>query len=98
MLIVTYTESTIVRQDEQICAVIKAVIDSTVHRVQDIWDIKSTTEYWGLLLVDTKTRSKRSIKSECSGQFDIYGHLELALFLIAIITGDHSFFGTGMGR
>ena len=40
----------------------------------------------------------RSVKSEYCGQFNIYGHLELALFLIYIVTGHFSYFGIGLGR
>ena len=39
---------------DQLCEVIKAVIDSTFHGVQDIWDKKLTTKDWGFLLVDAK--------------------------------------------
>ena len=41
-------------QDDQLCDGLKAVIDSAIHGVQDLWDEKSTTENWGFLLVDTK--------------------------------------------
>ena len=54
MLKVTGPEYTSTGQDDQICAGLKAGIDSTVHRVQDIWDTKSTTEYWRFILVDVK--------------------------------------------
>ena len=40
-------------QDDQLCAGLKAVIDSAIHGVQDIWYKNSTTEDWGFLLVDT---------------------------------------------
>ena len=41
-------------QDDQMCAALKAEIDSVVHRVQAIWNKNSTTEDWGILLVDAK--------------------------------------------
>ena len=41
-------------QDDQLYARLKALIDGTFHRVQYIWNKKSTTEDWGFLLVDTK--------------------------------------------
>ena len=73
MLKVSGPESTSTGQDDQICAGLKAGIDITVHRVQDIWDTKSTTEYWRFILVDVKTLSTRSIELE------FYGHV---LFMV----------------
>ena len=64
-------EATSVCQDDQICDGIKAVIHGTVHVVQDIWDAKSTTKDWIFLIIDAKTLSTGSIKSECCGQFVI---------------------------
>ena len=43
---VTGPESTSACQDEHLCAIIKAVIDRTVHGVQAIWYTNFTTEYW----------------------------------------------------
>ena len=51
---VTGIESTMTFQDDQLCAILKAGIDGSVHRVQDIWDENLTTEDWGFLLVDAK--------------------------------------------
>ena len=56
---VTVLEATMACQDGQICDGLKAVIYVTVHRVQSIWDKKSTTGDWGLFLVDIKTLSTR---------------------------------------
>ena len=50
----TAPESTSACQDDQICARLKAGIYGTVHGIQDIWDTKLTTKYWGFLLVYTK--------------------------------------------
>ena len=55
-----------------------------------------TTEDWGFLLVDFKKRSIISIESEFYGHSIIYGHLELALFLIAIVVGHRSFWVTSI--
>ena len=41
-------------QNYHLCAGLKAWIDSAVHRAQDIWYTKSTTEDWGFLLTDEK--------------------------------------------
>ena len=54
VLRVTGPEATSVCQGDQICSVHKAVIDGAVHGVQAIWDTKSTTEYWGFILVYAK--------------------------------------------
>ena len=51
---VTGPESTRACQDDQLWDRLKVVIDVTVHGVQYIWDTKSTTEYWGFLLVGAK--------------------------------------------
>ena len=48
-------------QDDQLCAVLKAVIDSTVHISQAIWDENLTTENWGFLLVDADNAFKNII-------------------------------------
>ena len=99
VLKVTVPEATSAFQDDHFCARLKAGIGGTVQGVQAIWDSKSTTEDWGFLLVDAKkTRLTRSIKLECCGKFDIYGHPEIASFLISIVTGHCLFCGTGMGR
>ena len=44
VLKVTQPKATSMCQDDQIQAVLKAVIDGAVHWVQDIWGTKSTTE------------------------------------------------------
>ena len=41
-------------QCDHLSAGIKVVINSTVHRVQDIWDKSLTTQDWGSLPVDAK--------------------------------------------
>ena len=87
VLKVTGPENTMACQDDQLFDSLKAGIDRKVHRFQAIWDGNLIMEDWGFLLIDTKTYSTRSIKSECCGQSIIYGHPKIALFLIAIVTG-----------
>ena len=41
-------------QDDHLCAGLKAGINGAVQGVQSIWDEKSTTKDWLLLLVDAK--------------------------------------------
>ena len=41
-------------QDFQLCARLKAGINSAIYRVQDLWDKNATTEGWGLFIVDAK--------------------------------------------
>ena len=59
---VTGPEATSSCQDYHMCAGLKAGIYGTFHGVQAICDTKLTKERWGFLLVDTKTRSTRSIE------------------------------------
>ena len=47
-------EATSAYQYDQLWDGLTSGIESTVHRVQIIWDTKYTTEDWGFLLVDTK--------------------------------------------
>ena len=54
MLRVTGPEATNKCQGDQICAVLKAVIDWATHRFQTIWDEDLSTEDLWLLLVDAK--------------------------------------------
>ena len=54
MLKVTVPKITNTCQDDHICAGLKAVIDSAVHRVQYIWDTKLTTEDWVFILIEAK--------------------------------------------
>ena len=91
-------EATIMCHYEHMSDGLKAGLDGAVHGVQDIWDNNLTKEDWGFLIVDNLFCSIRSIKSEFCGQFEIYGHPELPLFLVAIITGHCSFCITGMGQ
>ena len=51
---VTGPEATMACQDDLLCAVLKVVIDSTIHGVKDIWDKNPSTEEWVFLLLDTK--------------------------------------------
>ena len=41
-------------QYDQLCARLKAVIYGAIHRVQALWDENSSTEEWGVLLIDAK--------------------------------------------
>ena len=52
VLKVTVPEATMACQDDQLCAGLKVGIDGAIHGVQALWDENSTTENWGLLLVD----------------------------------------------
>ena len=54
VLRVTGPEDTHVCQYDQLCAGLMAVISWVVHRIQDIWDVKLSTEDWGLILIDAK--------------------------------------------
>ena len=47
-------EATMTCQDEQLYAVLRAVIDGMFHGIQYIQDKNSTMEDWGFLLVDAK--------------------------------------------
>ena len=38
----------------QLCAGLKSVADGAIHRFQTLWDKNSSTEEWGVLLVDAK--------------------------------------------
>ena len=46
VLKVTGHETTIVGQDDHLCARLRVVIDGAVHRVQAIWDANSSTDDW----------------------------------------------------
>ena len=52
VLKVTGPEATNEYQDDQLCAILKAVIGVAAHGVQSIWDANSSTENWGFLLVN----------------------------------------------
>ena len=65
---VTGPEATMACKDNQLCAGPKVGIDGAVHEVQAIWDEKLTTEDWGFLIVDAKTRSTVSTESELCGK------------------------------
>ena len=92
------TKATDACQDDQIHAALKAVIDGTVHGVQDIWYANLSSENWGFPLVDAKSLSTRPIALGQFGKFAIYGRPELLLFLIYIVTGCSLSYKTGMGR
>ena len=47
-------EDTMAFQDDQQCTRLKSGIGSAVHKVQAIWDEKSTTEDWVFLLIYAK--------------------------------------------
>ena len=47
LLKVTGPEATMVCQDNQLCAGLKAVIDGAIHRVQALWGGDSSMEEWG---------------------------------------------------
>ena len=73
-------------------------IDGAVNGVKAIWDATWSTENWGVLSVDKKTRSKISTVLECCRQFYIYGRTELVLFLFVIVTSERLPRRTGMER
>ena len=50
----TGQEATMAFQDDQLCAGLKAGINGAIHGVQALWDEKSSTDEWGVLLVDAK--------------------------------------------
>ena len=54
VLKVTGPEATLVCQDDQLGARLKAGIDGAIHGVQDLWDKNLSTEEWGFLLLDAK--------------------------------------------
>ena len=54
MLKVTGPEATMIFQNDQLCAGLKAGIDGAIHGVQALWDKKLSTENWLLLLADIK--------------------------------------------
>ena len=95
---VTIPEATMACQDDQLCAGLTAVIDGAIHGFQALWDKTLSTEEWGFLLVDAKSASTRLIYSECSGRSNTYGHPELVLSSTDIVTVNHSFCGTIIGR
>ena len=41
--------------DDQLCAGLKAGVDSSIHIVQALWGKMFCTNNWGFLLVDTKS-------------------------------------------
>ena len=43
----TGTEATMACQDDQLCDVLKAVINGAIHGVQALWDENLSTEEWG---------------------------------------------------
>ena len=49
---VTVPESTMLCQDDQLCAGLKAGIDGAIHGVQALWDKNLSTEEWDFLFVD----------------------------------------------
>ena len=77
VLKITGTKATNAYQYNQICANLEAGIDGDIHDVQAIWGAKSSTEDWGFLLVDAKTRLTISTILQFCGQFLIYGRPEL---------------------
>ena len=74
MLNITGPEATMMCHDDQLCAILKAEIDGTVHGVQAIWDTKLTTEDWEFFLIYGKTHLTIWIKLECCGKYVIYGY------------------------
>ena len=54
LLKVTGPEATMACQDDQLCAVIKAVINGAIYGVQDLRDENLTTENWVFLIIDAK--------------------------------------------
>ena len=68
VLKLTGPEATMVCNYYQMCDGLNAGIDGTVHGIQYIWDEKLTTEDWGFLIVDAKTRSTVSTESELCGK------------------------------
>ena len=87
-------EATMSCQYDQMCAGLKAGIDGAVHGVQDIWDENSTTEYWGLLIVDAKNAFNDINQVGMLWTVRKLWPSELVLSLTAIITGHHLFCGT----
>ena len=59
MLKATVSKSTNACQDDKICVGLKAGIYVALHVVKAIWDANSSTENWGFLLVNAKTRSTK---------------------------------------
>ena len=94
----TGPEATMAFQDDQMCSGLKSGIDGAIHRVQDLWEEKSSTEEWFFSLLTQRTCSTRLIDSELSGRSDTYGRPELIFSSTAIVAGYRSFCGTGMGR
>ena len=74
-------------RDDQLYAVLKAGINGVIRGVQYIWEVNPTKEKWVFFYLLTRiTRLTISIKLEWCGRSAIYGHLELVLFLTAIVT------------
>ena len=95
---VTGPEATMGCQDAQLCARLKAGIDGAVYRVQNIINKNLTMKDWGILSVDAKMCSTRSIESECCGYYVIYGCMDITLSLTVIVTGHRYFCGMVIER
>ena len=67
-------------QDDQICVVLKAVIDGAVHGAKYIWDAKLSTKGWYFLLVDAKNAFNELNHIGMLWTVSIYVHPELVFF------------------
>ena len=78
---VTLSEATHACKSEQLCVVLKVLINRDVRGFQYIWYANSTEENWGGgYLLMQKTSLIRLIKLECCGRFFMYGSLEIVFF------------------
>ena len=93
VIMVTGPEATNVCQGDQLCSGLKAIIDRAVHIVQDIWDVKFSTEDWGLLLLDAENAFNEIKKSECwpSRARFFYSHRHWSLLVLQNGNGTASF-------
>ena len=94
----TGPEATMEYQDDQMCVILKVVIDGAVHEVQSIWDKNSATEDCLFVNVDAKNVFNKinrviilwKVRHLCSSG--------ARFVLISIVTGHHSFCRTVIGR
>ena len=82
ILKVTGSEATRACKDDQLCVVLKAVVNMAVEGVQSIWEANWTNENWGFNLLTQGTCSEILIEFECCGWSAIYGRLDLIVFKI----------------
>ena len=92
------TKSTNVCQDDQLCDGLKVGIDRYIHGVKYICYAESSTEDWGLLLVDAKNAFNEIDRIRILWTvLHLYPSID-RFVLTVIVTGNHCSCGTELGR